>query len=88
MDPVKYKKAVKVAMFYMFVQNALICYPVYWIQKWFGCSFSPDEVDGIGKVIWDIARIIVMQEVLFYYSHRYKNTSTKINDLEKNNFFT
>lgn len=71
MDMKKFEKAMKQVAFYLIIQNALSTYPLYLAQKWRGCPFSPAETPGWGKLVWDICLVIVIQEVAFYYSHRY-----------------
>ena len=57
-------------MFNNIVLNALSSYPMYQWQARAGCSFSIDALPHIGIITRDLAVSVIIQEIIFYYSHR------------------
>ena len=70
MDMNKLKGALKVVIFNMCGVNAVIAIPMYLTQKWTGCPFDVQSVPSVYVLLRDLAVSVVVQEVVFYYSHR------------------
>lgn len=69
-DKDKLIRALKTAAFNNLVLNAMAAYPIYLSQKAAGVSFAVDELPNISTFLRDIAISVIVQEIVFYYSHR------------------
>lgn len=69
-DRAKLKKALKTIMFNNLILNALFSYPIYRQQVHVGCSFAVDDTPRWPTILRDLAICTIIQEIVFYYSHR------------------
>jgi len=64
------QKVLKTVAINNLLLSALSSYPIFCSQKRFGCSFTVDTLPHIGIIVKDIIVATMVQEIIFYYSHR------------------
>ncbi|XP_065886435.1 fatty acid hydroxylase domain-containing protein 2-like isoform X2 [Dysidea avara] len=69
-DPEKYKSAVIRAILNLAFINVPIAVLAYHVAVWRGVSFGYDGIPDLFTAVWQLATIVVIEEVCFYYSHR------------------
>ena len=65
-------KVLKLVAYNNLFMNLVYAPVMYWSQKSAGISFLPEECPTIKTMIRDMAVSTIIQEIVFYYSHRYK----------------
>jgi len=70
LDREKLKKVLRTVVFNNVVLNAVFALPMYRAQQRAGCSFSVEETPIWLTILVDLALFLIVQEVVFYYSHR------------------
>ena len=66
----KLKKALKTILFNNVFLNLLFAYPLYSAQMSAGIKFGLDELPTVPRFLYEFVMIALVQEVIFYYSHR------------------
>jgi len=68
-DPVKLKKCIRVVLRNQFMSwlTVAVFYPLF---KWRGMSFS-SELPTFQMVLLQLISFILLEEIMFYYVHRY-----------------
>ena len=63
-------RAVKLVLFNQIVVGGAVTLVMHPVYVWRGCSFGP-ELPSFHWVLFEIAIFTLVEEVGFYYSHRY-----------------
>lgn len=63
-------RAVKLVLFNQIVVGGAVTLVMHQLYVWRGCSFGP-ELPTFHWVLFEIAIFTLVEEVGFYYSHRY-----------------
>lgn len=70
LDRTKLKRALKTVLFNNLVLNAIFAYPIHLQQVRAGCSLAVEDTPKWPTILRDIAISTIVQEIIFYYSHR------------------
>jgi len=70
LDRKKVLRAVKLVLFNQIVVGGAVTLLMHPVYVWRGCSFGP-ELPSFHWVLFEIAIFTLVEEVGFYYSHRY-----------------
>ncbi|CAH1799955.1 unnamed protein product [Owenia fusiformis] len=69
-DPKKLKNAVVYSAFNNLFVNLLVAIPLYRLQQLLGISFKVEEIPGVFGIAFHFTVFVLVQEVVFYYTHR------------------
>ena len=69
-DAKRVKKAIVWVLFNQHVVAFLVMYPMIRLYEWRGCDFGR-ELPTFHWVLFEIAVFALVEEVAFYYSHRF-----------------
>lgn len=75
MDPDKLRHALKSILFNWTVISGLMVVAAYHLQSWRGKPCGP-ELPTFHWALLELAFFTIVEEVMFYYSHRYESTRT------------
>lgn len=73
MDPEKLRHAVKTVLFNQVLISGPMVVAAYRLQGWRGTPCGP-ELPTFHWALMELAFFVIVEEVLFYYSHRYGST--------------
>ena len=71
MSGAKLGKAVAMAIFNHTVVGLPMTVVLYHAMQWRGCGFEPQDLPSGWRVLADLAVFVVLEEIGFYYFHRY-----------------